>query len=306
MAPHRPTSWRRHAAASVLLAALALTGVTAAAQKPEERFTPAPAPTVSLPRLTPLDGARAERLAPATALRPPPVVAPLVSPIRTPAAPSAAAPPQPQPQPQPVDPKPTPAVPPPAPPPPSAPREAPPAANASVSAPAVAVVTTAGVRLRAAPGTDARVLDTVEPGERLEAFGPAVDGWRRVGRKGKPLGYVAAAHLAEAHRAETKPDNAKPVPGERYAKADREDRGCALPDDLPGTRRVLPSGSVARVLADANLRVAPACDAKVEDVLEDGERVTILGATGSWYRVGRKGKPLGYVGGALLAPVKPR
>jgi len=95
-----------------------------------------------------------------------------------------------------------------------------------------------------------------------------------------------------------------------YAKASKEDRGCALPDDMPDRRRSatpgLAVGSTARVRADANLRVAPFCDAKVKDVLEDGETVTVMGVEGSWYQVGRRGRVMGYVGAALLAGVKKR
>jgi len=264
----------------MLLAALALPWPEAAAQKATEHFTPRPAPAASLPRLTPSADARAQGLAPGAALRPPPVVAPLLSPILVPGTPPAA---------------PATATP--------AKTEPAPEKPAAARAMAGTVVTTAGVKLRAAPEAGARVLDTVERGERLEALAPPADGWVRVGRGGRPLGYIAAEHLAQAGAGKAE----RPAPG-RYAKADREDRGCALPDDLPeeARRPVLPPGTVARVLAHANLRVAPACDAKVEDVLERGERVTVEEATGSWYRVGRKGESLGYVGAALLAPIKGR
>ncbi|WP_247893964.1 SH3 domain-containing protein [Azospirillum endophyticum] len=161
------------------------------------------------------------------------------------------------------------------------------------------VTATAGIYLRATPDAKGRVLDTVEKGDRLTAFGTPADGWQRVGRTGKPQGYVTAAYLAE-----TAPET-KSTPG-RYAKADPGDRGCALPDDLPERARPprLSEGTVARLRAAGNLRVAPVCDAKVLDVLETGERVTVLEAAGGWYKVGRKGKAPGYVGAALLTPVK--
>ncbi|MCG5242556.1 SH3 domain-containing protein [Azospirillum doebereinerae] len=291
----RNRPWARLAGAA-LLAALALPWPDAAAQKPSERFTPLPAPTVSLPRLTPSGNVQVQGLAPGAALRPAPVVTPFLSAIQGPGAPPTATPPQPAARTEPV--------PPPSAPPMAAPEKpAPEKPSTSPRTATATVVTTAGVRLRAAPKSGARVLDTVERGETLEAFGPPADGWVRVGRGGRPLGYIAADHLAETGAG--KADH--PASG-RYAKAAPEDRGCALPDDLPGeTRRpLLPAGTVARVLADANLRVAPACDAKVEDVLERGERVTVQDSTGSWYRVGREGRSLGYVGAALLVPVKGR
>lgn len=106
------------------------------------------------------------------------------------------------------------------------------------------------------------------------------------------------------------PPKAPSAPKASYAKASKEDRGCALPDDMPDHRRsATPSlavGSTARVRADANLRVAPFCDAKVKDVLEDGETVTVMGVEGRWYQVGRRGRAMGYVGAALLAGVKKR
>ena len=61
-----------------------------------------------------------------------------------------------------------------------------------------------------------------------------------------------------------------------------------------------------RVRAAANLRVAPFCDAKVADVLERGETVTVMTAFGSWYEVGRNGRSLGFVGASLLAGTKGR
>ncbi|SMH57361.1 SH3 domain-containing protein [Azospirillum agricola] len=305
---------RARLARVALLALLALpatgAGAGAAARPPEERFTPAaPAPTVAMPRLTPSGSAQATGLTPGTVLQPAPVPAPPLSPIQvpgpppvtprpsaSPAAPGPAKPPHPT-QPPALPPK-VAAAPagPPAPPVPDKP-------PAAVSAARRAVVATAAVKLRAAPRPDARALDQFERGDRLEALGPAVNGWVPVGRNGRSLGYVAADYLADA----AKPTEAKPALG-RYAKASREDKGCALPDDIPTARRraPLPAGSVARVLADANLRVAPACDARVEDVLESGERVTVLEVTGSWYRVGRKGRTLGYVGAALLGAAKSR
>ncbi|KAA0680316.1 SH3 domain-containing protein [Roseomonas genomospecies 6] len=97
-----------------------------------------------------------------------------------------------------------------------------------------------------------------------------------------------------------------------YAKASKEDRGCALPDHIAEersaeTRRpTIATGTRVRVLAAANLRVAPYCDAKVKDVLERGETVTVMGAFGSWYEVGRNGRSLGFVGASLLRGTKGR
>ena len=97
-----------------------------------------------------------------------------------------------------------------------------------------------------------------------------------------------------------------------YAKASKKDRGCALPGHIAEersaeTRRpAIATGTRVRALAAANLRVAPFCDAKVKDVLEKGETVTVMGAFGSWYEVGRSGRSLGFVGASLLSGAKGR
>ncbi|GAA4250854.1 hypothetical protein GBZ26_11040 [Azospirillum formosense] len=97
-----------------------------------------------------------------------------------------------------------------------------------------------------------------------------------------------------------------------YAKASKEDRGCALPGPIAeersaDTRRpAIAVGTRVRVRAAANLRVAPFCDAKVADVLERGETVTVMAVFGSWYEVGRNGRALGFVGASLLAGAKGR
>ncbi|MBK3737038.1 hypothetical protein GAY29_28995, partial [Azospirillum brasilense] len=97
-----------------------------------------------------------------------------------------------------------------------------------------------------------------------------------------------------------------------YAKASKEDRGCALPGHITeergaNTRRpAIAAGTRVRIRAAANLRVAPFCDAKVADVLEKGETVTVMAAFGSWYEVGRNGRSLGFVGASLLAGAKGR
>ncbi|MBY6266141.1 SH3 domain-containing protein [Azospirillum sp. 412522] len=311
-------------AAPALLASGLLVPAVAPADSPAERLTPSPAPIVTLPRLTPTQ-VLSPPLTPGVVWEhPPEAPAPLSPPsqqsgqqpgparpaaVPAPASPAAVtapdpkaveavtaakSPPLPAMKPQgeaPLQPAPRPVA-----------KEQPSAAPAQR-----AMTATAGIYLRATPDAKGRVLDTVEKGERVTAFGAPADGWQRVGRGGKPQGYVTGAYLAEAAtgRAADAGPTAAPKPG-RYAKADREDRGCALPDDLPGRvqRPPLSSGTVARLRAAGNLRVAPVCDAKVLDVLDTGERVTVLEAAGGWYKVGRNGKALGYVGAALLAPVK--
>ncbi|WP_372397959.1 SH3 domain-containing protein [Azospirillum sp. HJ39] len=304
------------------IAGLALLPAAAAA----EHFTPSAAPIVALPRLTPAQTV-SPPLTPGVVWEHPPVAPAPLSPIGLPAStpsriaatpakapvPASSPPPVPPAKPQPAGTEIARE---------SARETAKEAAKAAVPARRT-LVATAGIYLRAAPDAKGRELDTLEKGDRVMAFGAPVNGWQRVGRAGKPLGYASSAYLAEVapERVASAPAPAPasasasapapassataPKPG-RYAKAAPEDRGCALPDDLPerAGRPRLGAGTVARLRAAGNLRVAPVCDAKVLDVLDTGERVTVLEAAGGWYRVGRKGKALGYVGAALLAPVK--
>lgn len=329
MAGARLIAWLRIAAPALLLGGPFGCPAGALADSAAERLTPSPAPIVALPRLTPAQ-ALSPPLTPGVVWEHPPeapgpLSGPLLPPGPHPAPPPAAAaaaaaaakapdpktaeaatavkaPPLPAMKPQ-VEVAPQAVAEEPA------SQESPARQPAAVPAqrPAQRPMTaTAGIYLRATPDAKGRVLDTLEKGERVTAFGAPSDGWQRIGRSGKPQGYVTSAYLAEAMP--TRTAGAEPAtaakPG-RYARADREDRGCALPDDLPGRvqRPKLSGGTVARLRAAGNLRVAPVCDAKVLDVLEAGERVTVLEAVGGWYKVGRKGKALGYIGAPLLAPV---
>lgn len=278
--------------------------------KEPEHFTPRAAPTAVLPKLTPVGGPARTAPQANAALLPAPVVPVPLSPVTVPGQPPA----PPKPVPVAVEAPPPPPVPP-APP-------APPADVASITAPLPprkperesepekpraedpqtekpkAAQRTVWVKddvyVRTGPTRSARAVDALSYGERLDVVGDSPDGWVRVARGGKVLGYVSAKLLTDKA-----PDKGS------YAKASKEDRGCALPDDIPEKRRPsIAVGSTARVLADANLRVAPACDAKVRDVLEDGETVTVMGVSGGWYKVGRRGRALGYVGAALLGAAK--
>lgn len=292
----RRNSIRRFAASVLMLSACS---ADALAETSAERLTPLASPIVALPRLTPAKTVSPPLTPGVVWEHPPEAPAPMSPPSPQPAPAGSAAGPAPPPPPA-VKPRETDAA------------EAPPAVAApplpSTKPPTVVpaqrtVTATAGIYLRATPDAKGRVLDTVEKGEQATAFGPPIDGWQRVGRAGKPQGYVSSDYLAEVAPNRTA-NTAAPKPG-RYAKADPEDRGCALPDDLPerAQRPRLPGGTVARLRAAGNLRVAPVCDAKVLDVLDAGERVTVLETVGGWYKVGRKGKALGYVGAALLAPL---
>ncbi len=321
-----PKRLRRASALSLLLLA-APSGVLAQTlpQTQADHFTPPTAPIVALPRLTPAQPVSPLPNPAVVWEHPPeapgplspvsPQAGPAPTPIRTP-VPAARTP-----EPKPADlqnadqgiaetgqaPAAVPPLPPLKPQPEPAARPTPKVQEQTVAARRT-MVATAGIYLRTTPDAKGRVLDTVEKGDRVEAFGAPVNGWQRVGRAGKPQGYVTSAYLTEVATDRGEPAS-PPKPG-RYAKADREDRGCALPGDLPRVQSEraqttrLPQGTVARLRAAGNLRVAPVCDAKVLDVLDAGERVTVMEAVGGWYKVGRKGKALGYVGAALLVPAK--
>lgn len=321
MAGARLIAWLRIAALALLLGGLFGCPAGALADSAAERLTPSPAPIVALPRLTPAQ-ALSPPLTPGVLWEHPPeapgpLSGPLLPPGLQPAPPPVAAAAAKAPDPKAAEAPPAVRIPPlPAMKPqaetaPQLVAKEPASQEAPARQPSVVptqrpMTATAGIYLRATPDAKGRVLDTVEKGERVTAFGAPSDGWQRIGRSGKPQGYVTSAYLAEAvptRTAGTEPATAA-KPG-RYARADREDRGCALPDNLPGRvqRPKLSGGTVARLRAAGNLRVAPVCDAKVLDVLEAGDRVTVLEAVGGWYKVGRKGKSLGYVGAPLLAPI---
>lgn len=320
-----PKGFQRASALFLLLAAPTCVLAQMPAETPAERFTPPASPIVALPRLTPARPVSPPPNPDVVWEHPPEVPAPLspVGPQARPAATQIRTPtPAPRtPEPKPADPQDTGpksddaeqalAAVPPLPrvkPQPEADGQPAPKEPEKTVAARRAMVATAGIYLRATPDAKGRVLDTVEKGDRVEAFGAPVNGWQRVGRAGKPQGYVTTAYLTEVAAGRGEP--ASPPKPSRYAKADREDRGCALPGDLPRAQSEraqaarLPQGTVARLRAAGNLRVAPVCDAKVLDVLDTGERVTVMEAVGGWYKVGRKGKALGYVGAALLAPAR--
>lgn len=325
MAGARLIAWLRIAAPALLLGGPFGCPAGALADSAAERLTPSPAPIVALPRLTPAQ-ALSPPLTPGVVWEhPPEAPGPLSGPL-LPTGPHPAPPPAAAAAAKAPDPKaaeaatavkapPLPAMKPQVEATPQAVAEEPASQESPAKQPAAVpaqrpaqrpMTATSGIYLRATPDAKGRVLDTVEKGERVTAFGAPSDGWQRIGRSGKPQGYVTSAYLTEAapaRTAGTEPATAA-KPG-RYARADREDRGCALPDELPGRvqRPKLSGGTVARLRAAGNLRVAPVCDAKVLDVLEAGERVTVLEAIGGWYKVGQKGKALGYVGAPLLAPV---
>lgn len=327
MAGARLIAGLRIAAPALVLGGLFGDPAGVLAETTTERLTPLAPPIVALPRLTPTRSPSPPLTPGVVWEHPPEAIAPLSAPGLQPAPARPAADPTPAPPaatkppargtaeaPSAVKAPPLPPLKPQSgaaiqPAPQAVATEPPPREPATKQPPTIpaqrTMTATAGIYLRATPDARGRVLDTVEKGEQVTAFGAPANGWQRVGRAGKPQGYVTGAYLAEAapNRAVTAEPATAPKPG-RYAKADREDRGCALPGDLPGRvqRPQLPGGTVVRLRAAGNLRVAPVCDAKVLDVLEAGERVTVLEAVGGWYKVGQKGKTLGYVGAALLTP----
>ena len=301
------------------LLALALT-VPAAARAQTDRLTPRPPPTAVLPKATPVH-TEPKGKAPAglAALPPPPVVPVPLSPVTVPGEPPPAAPapaasvPGPPPAASSAAPAAEAKAPPPpvAKPPPVAVAEAPkPAekkgadAKPADSRPADAkparrtVYAREGIYIRVAPGRNSRVLDTLEEGEAAELLPdkPAEEGWARIARNGKPVGWVSSRFLTD-RGPDARPDGRDPDDAD----------ACALPSDLPSKRSAsIAEGAAARVLADANVRQSPACNAKVLDVLEEGETVTVTGASGTWYRVARRGRTLGYVSAPLLGEARGR
>lgn len=278
-------------------------------QPPSEPTTvalPRPAPPVPKVEVTPLP-------APSPAPAPTPVAAPPV-PVPPPAAPAPVVLPSPPPAPPPAavkaNPSPVPAV-----------KTAPPArpaptvtARPADTRPAGTVRVNSDAYIRAQPDRNGRVVTTVSAGTTLQVLSGGNEDWINVAQNGKRLGFVSSTLIGQAGvgKAGGKSTLAsRPVPVSagsttaalgKYEKALPKDRGCALPKSVAAKpRKSFSKGMTVRALAATNLRVAPACDAKVRDVLETGERVTVMAVHDGWYQVGRRGQALGYVGGALLA-----
>ncbi|WP_448192696.1 SH3 domain-containing protein [Azospirillum sp. sgz301742] len=287
---------RRSATLLGLVLAAAPVGALAQAQTQPDRLTPRPPPTAVLPKATPVH-TEPKGNAPAglAVLLPLPVAPVPLSPVSVPGEPPAAAPPAAVASPAVASPAvPPAAVPPIVVPPPAKPKPAVAEAPKPVPAPEKkasekkagprTVYAKDDVYIRATPGLGGKVLDALEPGAAVELVpGEAEDGWVRVARNGKALGWVSSKFLLDR------------APGGRSAD------GCALPPDFPSRRGApIAEGSAARALADANIRKSPACNATVLDVLEEGETVTVTAVSGTWYRVARRGRTLGYVSATLL------
>lgn len=314
----------RRALILALLCMQAVTGTAAGPPAEPPPFTPAPPPTAVLPGLSALDPPvpAPEPLAPllplpgvvwpqsllGTADRPPPAPAPQAekppTPVNQPPASQAAAA-----QPTASEPAPAPPVPalPPAPPTPPArtvvetvpppPRKPEPAAAPTPRAAEATAAETAGrtvyartaLYVRARPSAESRIVDGLLPGDALRRIGGETDeGWVRVSRDGEVLGWVAARFLT-----------ARPPP--RRA----EDRACVPPDEERATAARVAVGSRGRAVTDAYVRAEPSCSARVIDLLEEGQTVTVTARTGDWYEVRGQGWPRAYVAVPLLAPVRP-
>lgn len=296
------------------LALLALPAVAA------DRLTPRPMPTAAPVLATPaVPAADGRPLRPQAAFEPLPVVAP--PPFTTPATspppplpplPPPSPPPEPSPAPLAVQEEPEPAtsdatvpeVPrqPVAP----APVEVVAAVAATVSPPPVParkpptpaaaskrrVWATESVYVRAAPDPRARIVDGLATGDALDRLpgDEEEDGWVRVGRDGRPLGFVAGRYLSDA----------PPKPG-------RRESDCTLPDDLPDApRQIAAPGTRMRALADAYMRAGPTCEARALDVLETGAMVTVTGHSDGWYEVRGQGWPRAYISMRLLTEMRGR
>jgi SH3-like domain-containing protein len=156
--------------------------------------------------------------------------------------------------------------------------------RAGKAAPAGRLWTTASVTLRGGPSADAAMVDELTPGTEVRVVaGPQAAEWTRVRTADGQQGYIRSSYLAGR---EPKPD-----PSETVCEA-----GGAV-EAAP----ISPGGS-GRALADANLRAAPSCDARVLDVLNRGARVTVIDREGDWYRVEGQGWQRVYVHRSMLGP----
>lgn len=264
--------------------AIALTVGGAAAQVAPERFTPAPPLTASVPLLTPAGPVPGPPLSPRGALLPTP--APLGPSDRVMSVPVPAAP------------SPSPAIASAPPPPPTPPPRKPVAAARTETSQAApkrrgTVYARESVYVRAEPRRDARIVDGLVTGDAVDLVPPYgdVDGWTRVGRGGEVLGYIRSPYLLSR-----RPSN----------RATGDDAACSFPDGFSADEAALASGARARARVDSFMRAEPSCTARVLDVLERGDVVTILEAEDGWYAVRSQGWPRAYIGSRLLGPAEPR
>lgn len=133
----------------------------------------------------------------------------------------------------------------------------------SVGATAVA---TTNVNVRSGPGTSNRVVDVLRTGQQVRIVNVS-GSWCGVEKSG-PDGWVSCGYLAEAR------DARRPAPA---------------PD-----RRVRADETPAIANTSVNVRSGPSTRFRVVDGIRRGDRVTIVGRSGSWCDIEKSG-PDGWV-----------
>lgn len=166
---------------------------------------------------------------------------------------------------------------------------------------------TAGIYIRAEASSNGRVLDTLEKGQRAQALtAPDAGGWVRIARGGRPVGWVAAAHLT-TQDPDAAPPSAPSAPVPAPSKSDAapapQTASCLGPSPVPSS--VAEPGTRMRVTTDTRIRREPSCDSPAIDVIDGGAVVTVLSGGGDgWYRVRGAGWDGVYVAAKLLAPLR--
>lgn len=106
--------------------------------------------------------------------------------------------------------------------------------------------------------------------------------------------------MVRADTAEKPPKTEKRYGGAR----EREESGCELPEDLPPFNGPVLPGTLMRGWVAANMRRAPNCYARILDVLELGNTVTVLEYDNGWYRVTGQEWSSVWIGAKLLTPAQ--
>ena len=128
------------------------------------------------------------------------------------------------------------------------------------------------VNMRELPMTDADIVKVVGKGDDVEIIGQCGD-WYQVEYRGK-IGYIMAEYLNISGSA--------------------EDRVESAPADTSAKEELYTSAKTGKANVRVNMRAAASTGAGIAEVVGAGDELSVLGETGSWYKVRYEGET-GYI-----------